>query len=552
MGFKLVSESNGQVYALPDGATLVVGRGAGCDVMVQNPNISRRHAQMRVAPDSVELQDLGSANGTFVNGDRGPRMLAHNGDVITFGTATFRLERAPETASATDTRPVPAAGSISAPALAATKAQRKLVGTHVRPLESGTVGEIVNRLAVAAEQNGAPDAGVNTAPRSLRRQLDALLAVAAELLRERDVSGIMKRVAEHAVALLGADRMSVLLLDASGKLVQAVSRTAEGGEVARMVPQSIARRALDEKVAILTGDAGEDVRFTGESVRKQLVRSAMCVPLFSEAGPLGVLYVDTITEGKGFGSDDLELTLAFAGIVAAAVERERLGERVRREAVVRSSFERYFAPALAERIAAAPENVKLGGERRTVAVLFSDIRGFSAWAEKLPAEETARILSEYFGEMVECVFATGGTLDKFIGDALMAQWGAPISTGTDAGNALKTAWLMHERLSKLNEKWAVEGRPHLKVGIGIGYGDVFAGNIGSTRRLEYTVIGDVVNVASRLASLAAPGEVLISEDACEAMGGSQALPGAEELEQLQVRGRTRNVRVFRVHLTRNG
>jgi adenylate cyclase len=267
---------------------------------------------------------------------------------------------------------------------------------------------------------------------------------------------------------------------------------------------------------------------------------------------LGVLYVDTITEGKGFGSDDLELTLAFAGIVAAAVERERLGERVRREAVVRSSFERYFAPALAERIAAAPENVKLGGERRTVAVLFSDIRGFSAWAEKLPAEETARILSEYFGEMVECVFATGGTLDKFIGDALMAQWGAPISTGTDAGNALKTAWLMHERLSKLNEKWAVEGRPHLKVGIGIGYGDVFAGNIGSTRRLEYTVIGDVVNVASRLASLAAPGEVLISEDACEAMGGSQALPGAEELEQLQVRGRTRNVRVFRVHLTRNG
>jgi adenylate cyclase len=555
MGFKLVSESNGQVYALPVGATLVVGRGAGCDVMVQNPNISRRHAQLRIAPDSIELEDLGSANGTFVNGDRGPRIVARPGDVITFGTATFRLEQTAEARSSAVTRPVPTAASAAAAAaaVAATRAKRKLTGTHVRPLETGNVGDIVSRLSAAAEQNGgAADRGTSTAPRSLRRQLDALLAVAAELLRERDVSGIMKRVAEHAVALLGADRMSVLLLDASGKLVQAVSRTADGGEVAKMVPQSIARRALDEKVAILTDDAGEDVRFTGDSVRKQLVRSAMCVPLFSEAGPLGVLYVDSITESKAFGADDLELTLAFAGIVAAAVERERLSERLRREAVVRSSFERYFAPALAERIAAAPENVTLGGERRTVAVLFSDIRGFSSWAEKLPADETARILSEYFGEMVECVFATGGTLDKFIGDALMAQWGAPLSTGGDAANALKAAWLMHERLSKLNEKWSVEGRPHLKVGIGIGYGEVFAGNIGSTRRLEYTVIGDVVNVASRLASLAAPGEVLISEDACEAMGGKQALPTAEELEQLQVRGRTRNVRVFRVHLTRHG
>jgi adenylate cyclase len=373
-----------------------------------------------------------------------------------------------------------------------------------------------------------------------------MLGVATQLLRERDVSGIMRRVAEQSIALLRADRMSVLLLDASGQLVQAVSRTAEGGDVTRMVPTSIARRALEEKVAILTDDAAEDGRFAGESVRKQLVRSAMCVPLFAESGALGVLYIDSVTASKAFSADDLELTLAFAGIVAASVARERLGEELRRQAVVRSSFERYFAPALAERIASQPEKVRLGGERRTVAVLFSDIRGFSAWSEKLPADETARILSEYFGEMVECVFATGGTLDKFIGDALMAQWGAPISTGSDASNALKTATLMHERLIQLNARWKSQNKPVLQVGIGIGYGDVFAGNIGSSKRLEYTVIGDVVNVANRLASLAAPGEVLISEDASDAMGGS--IPNAEELEQLQVRGRTRNVRVFRVRL----
>jgi adenylate cyclase len=356
----------------------------------------------------------------------------------------------------------------------------------------------------------------------------------------------MRRVAAQAVALLRADRMAVLLLDKSGALVQAVSRSADGGDVTKMVPQSIARRALDERVAILTDDAGQDARFSGESIRMQLVRSAICVPLFSEKTALGVLYIDSITESKAFSDDDLELTLAFSGIVAAAVERERLGEQLRRQAVIRSSFERYFAPSLAERIAAAPENVKLGGDRTTVAVLFSDIRGFSAWSEKLPAEETARILSEYFGEMVECVFATGGTLDKFIGDAIMAQWGAPISTGADAAKALETARLMHDRIAALNGRWAAEKRPVLEVGIGIGFGEVFAGNIGSSRRLEYTVIGDVVNVASRLASLAAPAEVLISEDAWNAMGS--AAPDAEELEQLQVRGRTRNVRVFRIRL----
>ena len=152
--------------------------------------------------------------------------------------------------------------------------------------------------------------------------------------------------------------------------------------------------------------------------------------------------------------------------------------------------------------------------------------------------------------MVECVFATGGTLDKFIGDALMAQWGAPISTGADASNALEAARLMHERIAAINGRWATEKRPVLEVGIGIGYGEVFAGNIGSSRRLEYTVIGDVVNLANRLASLAAPAEVLIAEDAWKAMGSK--VPDAEELEQLQVRGRTRNVRVFRVHLTRHG
>ena len=116
-------------------------------------------------------------------------------------------------------------------------------------------------------------------------------------------------------------------------------------------------------------------------------------------------------------------------------------------------------------------------------------------------DETALLLTEYFTEMVECVFRHGGTLDKFIGDAVMAQWGAPISEPDDADRALDAAVDMMRSLARLNVRWRDQGRPQLQVGIGINYGEAFAGNIGSQRRLEYTVIGDTVNTARRLVRL---------------------------------------------------
>jgi adenylate cyclase len=279
-----------------------------------------------------------------------------------------------------------------------------------------------------------------------------------------------------------------------------------------------------EKSALLTDNAGEDERFGGDSIVMQQVRSAICAPLIgSEDRVLGVLYVDNPSMAHQFSDDDLEFLVAFAGIAAVAIENSQFAERIRREALVRSNFERYFAPQLAERIADSAEATKLGGEKRAVAVLFSDIRGFTPLSESMKPDEIATLLTEYFTEMVECVFRHGGMLDKFIGDSVMAQWGAPLGNPDDVDRALQAAVDMMVALDGLNARWREQGRPTLEIGIGLNYGEAFAGNIGSERRLEFTVIGDTVNTASRLCSAAGAGEILLSESMKRALSSPPPL-----------------------------
>ncbi|HEX7978807.1 MAG TPA: adenylate/guanylate cyclase domain-containing protein, partial [Gemmatimonadaceae bacterium] len=272
----------------------------------------------------------------------------------------------------------------------------------------------------------------------------------------------------------------------------------------------------------------------------QQVRSAICAPLIgSEERVLGVLYVDTPSATHRFTDEDLEFLVAFAGIAAVAIENSEFSERIRRETLARTNFERYFAPALAERIASTSTAIRLGGDKRQIAVLFSDIRGFTALSETMKPDEMASLLTEYFTEMVECVFRHGGTLDKFMGDGVMAQWGAPIGTRDDADHAMLAAIDMMKAMEGLNKRWRAAKRPQLAIGIGLNYGEAFAGNIGSEKRLEFTVIGDVVNTAYRLCAAAGSGQILLTEEMRHALksppelsvcppvelkGKSQALP----------------------------
>jgi adenylate cyclase len=208
-------------------------------------------------------------------------------------------------------------------------------------------------------------------------------------------------------------------------------------------------------------------------------------------------------------------------------------------------FGQYVSKDVYEQLVANPDLARLGGQRRQMTVLFSDIRGFTTVSEKGQPEEIVAILNEYFTRMVEIVFEHKGTLDKFVGDMVMALFGAPLDDPNHAEHAVDAALKMIRELNRLNEKWAAEGRPALDIGIGISTGPMIAGNIGSEAIMSYTVIGDSVNLGARLESLNKEygTRIIISEATRDALPGRYQL---RPLGDVVVKGKTRPVAIFEV------
>lgn len=369
------------------------------------------------------------------------------------------------------------------------------------------------------------------------------------MTRSADLEALLQKIAEYAFQVLEADRCAIQLTDDFGLLHPKISRDRRGERASSDIPQSIARMAVDDKVAVLSDDAGDDQRFQGQSVVLQKVKSAICVPLIgSENRVLGVLYVDNFSL-KRFNEMDLDFLIAFSGIAAVAIENGQLAVRIRQEALARSNFERFFTPHLAARIASSPDAVKLGGDKRKVAVLFSDIRGFTALSETMSADTMAKLLTEYFTEMVECVFRHGGTLDKFIGDGMMAVWGTPVTSPDDALMAVRAAEEMRKALDLIvNAARRRRSEAPLRVGCGIATGHVIAGAMGAQRRQDFTVIGDTVNLSSRLCSQAEPGQVLLCEETERRVSGAIR---ANALPPRSVKGFARMVPVFELPRSEN-
>jgi adenylate cyclase len=217
---------------------------------------------------------------------------------------------------------------------------------------------------------------------------------------------------------------------------------------------------------------------------------------------------------------------------------------------IKATFKKYVSKQIVDQILQSEDSLNLGGQELEVTTLFSDIRGFTSMSERMNAIDVVTSLNEYFDKMIDVVFKYNGTLDKIIGDALMVIYGAPIGSHDDAERAVKTAIEMQQKLAELNLERINRGQDPLEIGIGLNTGKVISGNIGSKEQMNYTVIGDAVNLSARLCSFAKAGQIIISQNVYELLNKNPAF-AFKELDPIQVKGKSQPIQVYEVRYFKN-
>jgi adenylate cyclase len=376
------------------------------------------------------------------------------------------------------------------------------------------------------------------------RAFQFLIRLARDLIAAGAVGDALEHTLAVAFEALPVHRGFVMLRSNDGGLRCEITRVRDHVEhrPAAGAPASdaIIQRVVAERVGLCTSDALADERLkTTDSIWLHGIRSAMCVPLWSGEDVIGVLQVDSPVSVGAFGEHDLDFLMALGNLTAIAVERIR-------EREVRQRLQRYHAPAMLEQVmreTGSPEQVRPLAHA-DVTVLFADLSGFTALAESMPLEQVADVLAGFCGRVADAVFAEGGTVDKFMGDCVMAFFGAPIPAPDHATHAVQAALRIHGGMTLWNQERVPAGLPALQARIGINSGPVIVGDIGSPERSDYTVIGNTVNVASRLEQqVAEPGEIVFGD------ATRQQLPvefECEPLGEVALRGLGRGVNAFRV------
>lgn len=373
-----------------------------------------------------------------------------------------------------------------------------------------------------------------------------------EIAAERDTTKLLEKILASVFKFIRADRGVIFLRDEEGELTPRAMQRRDGTTAPISVSSTILDHVVKERAAVLTHDAAMDFAASkGKSMILNRISSAIVAPLvapFQQNNEvLGVLWLDSETLAQ-FQPKDLELVLAIAYQAAMFIEINILGKKVENEILTRERFSRLLSPNIAERVISGQLEVKQGGQSVEQCTVFnSDIRGFTQMSEGTSPEELVEMLNQYFELMVDTLFKYEGTLDKFMGDGIMALWGAPVAHPDDPIRSVHCALEMSEVLGNFNRMRREKLRSPLAVGVGIHTGPLVAGYIGSSKALSYTVIGDVANTSSRLCAVALGGQIVVSEMTREKLGSRFEM---EELQPAKVKGKEKPLRIFNVLRTR--
>jgi len=623
----LVTAEGGQ-QAIDLRAVNSLGRHPNNSIQLLDKIVSKEHCVIEQRGDHFVLRDLGSLNGTYINGERvrGEGGLKH-GDEIALGATRARFDDGSgrpmspaylppspgwqaQPSAPTNPNP-PAAGhpipptSVQAahPAFDDPTTVGKHAGTAGPPGGSGYVMPRAGPSPLAQSTNSqvegsqsrrvAPPAGrgfsvpapitsgsqnfhgtridVQDEDRAIGTQIAATqkgflpyeqiaqdhaqvradyerLRASHELSREialeRDLSRLLDKILASIFKFIRADRGVIFLKGDGNELTIGASRRRDGTDAPIQVSATILNHVMKERAAVLTHDAAMDFAASkGKSMILNRISSAIVVPLLHNDEILGVLWLDSETLAQ-FQRKDLELVTAIVNQAAMFIEINILGKKIEHEIVTRERFSRLLSPNVAERVISGQLEIKKGGELvRECTVFNSDIRGFTRMSEKTEPQFIVDMLNEYFELMVETIFKYEGTLDKFMGDGIMALWGAPVAHPNDACLSVQCALEQMAVLGEFNRNRVSRGLPALAIGIGIHTGPLVAGYIGSSKALSYTVIGDTANTSARLCGIAQTGQIIVSETAYARLGNRFEY---EELPPAHVKNKEHALRIFNV------
>lgn len=504
---------------------ITLGRGQDNDVVLPDHSVSRNHARLTKTKKGYLIADLGSFNGTKVNGKSVQSTLLKDNDEIKIGvikltflagekpalspTETVVLSREPELEKGTTiVKASTEAGHQldSQELLMSIGIQKTLVGKDFpKPLKEEAQTTEAETDLVSIER--------------MNKVLFVLYEISRQLHLIHDFNELLKKIMDLIFMVIDADYGFVILTgDKDKEDLAPVAVKYKGDKVKGKkkikASRTIINRVVNDKVALLTTNAMDDSRLDqAMSLISQKIRSVVCVPLWRKDKIIGVIQLDSIRLAHQFTEDDLELLKAIGCQMAMVIEQASLNEKIREEEQMRSRLERFHSPQVIEMILKGSQETKeniMEPKDQTVTILFTDIVGFTRLSEQMPPREINMLLNQFFSQMTDIIFKYDGMLDKYIGDCLMAVFGAPLEKKGDSERAIMAALEMRKKLAEMMKVTDTEKKFNIRIGINTG--KVVAGNIGSPNRMDYTVIGDPVNIASRLESIALPNQILIGEE----------------------------------------
>lgn len=485
------------------GESTSIGRSDENDLVLNNPYVSRRHARLIREIDGYTIENLSTAQMPRPGAPLITRRMLRVGDRFVIGPITLRI---------LESDAVPDAAGKDILLIQRTRSPAHTVFDRLPATPSLDAGDIGKRLS-------------------------ALIDVGLALQTEHEIDRLLERIAQALLGTLEIDRCGIFLRDEKDPVI-VMSGGGRAEKSALPFSRTLLSRAIDNGEAFLTEDAGADSRLSTDSIIGAAIRSAMVAPMWGRDRIIGAVVVENSGRPAAFGGEDLRLLVALANSGGTAIENSFLLKKVKQEAEERAALARFLSPVVADEVRKHGVMDKLKGARRRITVLFTDIRGFTSLAESLEPEELLEGLDRALTLMSEAILAEEGTIDKFTGDGVLAFFGAPLPQDDHAARALRSALAIRDLCGALATR---SGRP-LRAGIGVATGEAIVGPIGSKLRLEYTAIGDVVNVASRLVGMAAAGQILASGET------GRAAPGFETrtLGSSALKGRSESIEIVEI------